>query len=77
MSPVHFHLIGGPYDGQTMEFQLDKDDLLPEILIIPTSTETGELYELAEEDASCGYPRYLYGGYDWEPLGDYEDWEEE
>lgn len=77
MSDYHFHLVGGPHDGDTLRFVLDEDDMLPDILIIPTSEEAGELYELAEEDAPCGYPRYLYGGYDWEPLGDFEDLEDQ
>ena len=73
----HIHIVGGPHDGEVMSFDLgDDEDYYPELLVIPTSEEEGELYELAEEDYPCGYPKYLYAGYDWESIDDLEYWDE-
>lgn len=68
---LHVHLVGGPLCGETMSvkgIEHDEDEYeLPEALIIPINETEGELYILGDENAPCGYPRYLYGGYDWEP----------
>lgn len=77
----HIHLVGGPHDGEILNLDLKDEDVYPELIIIPTGKDDGELYEIAEEDYSCGAPKYLYAGYDWEPVGDSvsrsEDWEED
>lgn len=73
----HIHLVGGPHDGEILNLDLEDEDVYPELIIIPTGKDDGELYEIAEEDYSCGYPKYLYSEYDWESVYDSEDWEEE
>lgn len=74
---THIHLVGGPFDGESLSFELDDDDIYPDMLVIPTSDKEGELYEIAEEDYACGYPKYLYCNYDWESISSVSDWEDE
>lgn len=74
---MHIHLVGGPFDGETLEFAMEEDDIYPDMIVVPVSDKEGELYEIAEEDYVCGFPKYLYSGYDWEPVGGLQNWEDE
>lgn len=71
MKYVHVHLIGGPMCGQSIRvegMELEGDEYeVPEAVIVPTGPDAAEMYLLSGEDAPCGYPSYLYAGYDWEP----------
>lgn len=72
---THIHLVGGPDDGNILEIDFEDEsenenvlDYLPDMIIIPTNQDEGELYEYSKEKASCGACIYLYSGYRWESL---------
>ena len=81
MKYIHAHLVGGPFCGESMNIkgeQHDEDEYeLPEMLVIPISESEGELYVIGAEEAPCGYPQYLYAGYNWEPDLIDADWDED
>lgn len=67
---IHIHLTGGPDDGEVLEFDIeDEEDTLPDMVILPTSENDGELYEYSSEKSpSCNASIYLYSGYVWKPI---------
>lgn len=68
---THIHLVGGPDDGEILEIDVesaDDFDTLPDMIIMPTSKQEGELYEYSNEKASCGACIYLYSSYRWESV---------
>ena len=66
---IHIHLVGGPDDGEVLEFDMeDEEDTLPDMVIMPVNDTDGELYEYSDEKSSCGATLYLYSGYDWKHL---------